>query len=200
MKLAAAPAAEQPPASPGGGPRPPMLAVGTVVWLASELMFFSGLFAAYFTLRSASRGPWPPEGVELDAVTAGLFTLALVASSGTIQVAVRALTRNDRAGFRRWLLITASLAFLFLANQGREWATATFDTDSNTFGSAFYLMTGFHGLHVLGGVLAMFVLVGRATSPRFGAAEVPAAEVVSYYWHFVDVVWIGMFVTLFLLS
>ncbi|MGH9226587.1 MAG: aa3-type cytochrome oxidase subunit III [Acidimicrobiales bacterium] len=192
--------AAAPPAAAGRAPRPPMLAVGTVVWLASELMFFSGLFAAYFTLRSTARGPWPPEGVELDAATAGLFTLALLASSGTIQLAVRALTNNDRAAFRRWLLVTAALAALFLANQGREWATATFDTDSNTFGSAFYLMTGFHGLHVLGGILAMFVLVARATSPRFGPADVPAAEVVSYYWHFVDVVWIGMYTTLFLIS
>ena len=177
-----------------------MLAVGTVVWLASELMFFSGLFAAYFTLRSTARGPWPPEGVELDAATAGVFTLALVASSGTVQLAVRALVNDDRRAFRRWLLITVGLAVLFLANQGREWALATFETDTNTFGSAFYLMTGFHGLHVLGGVLAMLMLVGRATSERFGAADVPAAEVVSYYWHFVDVVWLGMYATLFLIS
>ena len=187
-------------ANAGAGVRPPMLAVGTVVWLASELMFFSGLFAAYFTLRSTARGPWPPEGVELEATTAGLFTIALVASSGTIQLAVRALARSDRAAFRRWLVLTIALALLFLANQGREWATATFDTGSNTFGSAFYLMTGFHGLHVFGGVLAMLVLVGRAASPRFGAADVPAAEVASYYWHFVDVVWIGMYLTLFVIT
>ena len=196
------PAAAEADAKPPGPAqlRPPLLAVGTVVWLASELMFFSGLFAAYFTLRAASRGPWPPEGTDLDARTAGLFTLALVVSSATIQLAVRALGRNDRDGFRRWLLVTIGLAFLFLSNQAREWGTSNFHTDTHTFGSAFYLMTGFHGLHVLGGVLAMFVLVGRASSPRFGAADVPAAEVVSYYWHFVDVVWIAMYATLFLLS
>jgi len=182
------------------GPRPPILAVGTVVWLASELMFFSGLFAAYFTLRATAKGPWPPEGVELNARVAGLFTLALVASSGTVQLAVRALVKGDRARFRRWLIVTMVLAMVFLGNQAREWATATFKTSSNTFGSAFYVMTGFHGLHVLGGVVAMLVLVARASSPRFGAADAPAAEVVSYYWHFVDVVWIALYATLFLLK
>ena len=84
-------------------------------------------------------------------------------------------------------------------DQAREWADATFTAGSHTFGSAFYVMTGFHGLHVLGGVIAMVVLLGRASGPRFGAADVPAVEVVSYYWHFVDVVWIGLFATLFLL-
>jgi cytochrome c oxidase subunit 3 len=182
-----------------GGPRPPILAVGTVVWLASELMFFSGLFAAYFTLRATARGPWPPEGVELDARVAGVFTIVLVASSGTMQLAVRAVTRGDRRRFRAWLVLTMLLALVFLGNQAREWATATFSTNSNTFGSAFYVMTGFHGLHVLGGIVAMLVLAGRASSPRFGAADAPSVEVVSYYWHFVDVVWVALYATLFLL-
>jgi cytochrome c oxidase subunit 3 len=179
--------------------RPPLLAVGTIVWLASELMFFSGLFAAYFTLRATARGPWPPEGVELQAGLAGLFTLILLASSGTIQLAVRALEADDRGRFRRWLVATVVLAVLFLANQGREWSEATFAVDSHAFGSAFFVMTGFHGLHVAGGVAAMLVLLGRARSPRFGAADTPAVEVVSFYWHFVDAVWVVLFTTLFLL-
>jgi cytochrome c oxidase subunit 3 len=175
--------------------------VGTVVWLASELMFFSGLFAAYFTLRASSHGPWPPEGTDLNARVAGLFTLFLVASSGTIQLAVRAIAQGDRRRFRGWLMVTISLALVFLANQAREWVQADFSASSHTFGSAFYVLTGFHGLHVLGGVVAMFFFVGRAMSQRFGAREndVAAAEVVSYYWHFVDVVWIGLYATLFLL-
>jgi cytochrome c oxidase subunit 3 len=175
------------------------LAVGTVVWLASELMFFSGLFAAYFTLRATARNPWPPAGVELDARVAGLFTVVLVASSGTMQLAVRAITRGDRRRFRAWLVVTMVLGVVFLANQAREWATASFSTSSNTFGSAFYVMTGFHGMHVIGGVVAMLVLAGRASTPRFGAGDAPSAEVVSYYWHFVDVVWVALYATLFLL-
>ncbi|MDQ3978791.1 MAG: cytochrome c oxidase subunit 3 [Actinomycetota bacterium] len=180
--------------------RPPLLAVGTIVWLASELMFFSGLFAAYFTLRATVRGPWPPEDVELQAGLAGLFTLLLLTSSGTIQLGVRALEAGDRQRFRRWLVVTMVLAVLFLANQGREWSEATFSVDSHSYGSAFFVMTGFHGLHVAGGVAAMLVLLGRARSPRFGSDDVPAVEVVSFYWHFVDVVWIALFATLFLLK
>ena len=188
-----------PAAQPGGPPRPPLLTVGTVVWLASELMFFSGLFAAYFTLRAASPGPWPPEGVHLETGMAALFTALLVASSGTIQLGVKALGRGDRDGFRRWTTATVLLAAAFLANQAREWGAAGFGVDDHAFGSSFFVLTGFHALHVTGGVVAMLVLLGRAASPRFGREEVPAAEVVSYYWHFVDVVWIGMFATLFLM-
>ena len=179
--------------------RPPLLAVGTIVWLASELMFFSGLFAAYFTLRATAEGEWPPHDVELEPAVAGIFTLALLASSGTIQLAVRAIARGDRRRFSRWIVVTVVLAVLFLANQGREWSAATFEVDSHPFGSAFYVMTGFHGLHVAGGVAAMLVLLGRAAYPTFGAADAPAVEVVSFYWHFVDVVWVGLFATLFLL-
>ncbi len=180
--------------------RIPLLPVGTVVWLASEVMFFSGLFGAYFALRAATPGDWPPADVELDRLVSGLFTLLLVASSGTVQLAVRALAGGRRIAFRRWLLITVALAAAFLLNQGHEWLTLGFSVSSHPYGSAFYVMTGFHGLHVAGGMLAMAVLVGRASSPRFGPEETPAVEVVSYYWHFVDVVWVALWATLFLLG
>lgn len=177
-----------------------MLSVGTVVWLASELMFFSGLFAAYFTLRAVERGSWPPEGVELEAVRAGLFTVLLVASSATVQGAVRALARGDLARFRAWLVVTMLLAGAFLTNQAGEWAGAGFSISSHPFGSVFFVMTGFHGLHVSGGVAAMAVLLGRSAGRQFGPGDVPAVEVVATYWHFVDVVWVAMFATLFLLG
>jgi cytochrome c oxidase subunit 3 len=180
--------------------RTPVLTVGTVVWLASELMFFSGLFAAYFTLRATAKGEWPPSGVELEVLTSGLFTLGLVASSGTMQLAVRAIAGGRLVAFRGWLAATLVLGAAFLANQAHEWSTAGFSVSSHAYGSAFYVMTGFHGLHVLAGMLAMVLLLGRAGSRRFGAADTPAVEMVSYYWHFVDVVWIGLWATLFLLK
>ena len=189
-------ALDRPPGAPAE--RTPVLAVGTVVWLASELMFFSGLFAAYFTLRATAE-EWPPEGVELDAVVSGIFTALLVLSSGTVQLAVRALGRDDRRAFRRWLGVTLVLAAAFVVNQGREWAEAGFRIDTHAYGSAFFVMTGFHSLHVVGGMLAMILLLGRAADRRFGPGDVPAVEVVSYYWHFVDVVWVAMWATLFLL-
>jgi cytochrome c oxidase subunit 3 len=178
----------------------PVLTVGTVVWLASELMFFSGLFAAYFTLRATAAGDWPPADVELEVLTSGLFTLALVLSSGTMQLAVRAIARDRLPAFRGWLAATLALAAAFIANQAHEWSSLDFHIDSHSYGSAFYVMTGFHGIHVIGGMLAMVLLLGRAGSRRFGPADLPAVEMVSYYWHFVDVVWIGLWATLFLLK
>ena len=177
----------------------PVLTVGTVVWLASEVMFFSGLFAAYFTLRATTTGDWPPGDVHLETGVSAFFTVMLVASSATMQMAVRAISEGHRSRFRWWVAATVALALVFLANQAHEWSTLDFSPDSHAYGSAFYLMTGFHGLHVLGGVLGMIVLMGRAARPSFGAAETPAVEVVSYYWHFVDVVWIALWATLFLL-
>lgn len=175
------------------------MTVGTVVWLASELMFFSGLFAAYFTLRATVPGPWPPAGVHLETGVSALFTALLVLSSGSVQMAVRAIAAGRRHQFRWWIAVTIALAVVFLANQGREWATLGFEVDSHAYGSAFYVMTGFHGLHVAGGVVAMAVLFCRAVSARFDSSETPAVEVVSYYWHFVDVVWLALWATLFIL-
>jgi cytochrome c oxidase subunit 3 len=179
--------------------RTPLLTVGTVVWLASELMFFSGLFAAYFTLRSTAPGPWPPADVELNVALSGAFTLALVASSGTMQLAVRAVAAGRLSAFRAWIAATLVLAAAFVGNQAHEWSTLGFSVSSHAYGSAFYVMTGFHGIHVVGGMLAMVLLLGRAGSRQFGPSELPAVEMVSYYWHFVDVVWVGLWATLFLI-
>jgi cytochrome c oxidase subunit 3 len=179
--------------------RPPaMLTVGTVVWLASELMFFGGLFAAYFTLR-AEASTWPPADVTLETASSAIATVVLIVSSGTIHFAGKALERDDRAGVMRWLAITLALGALFLANQVREFLVNDFQISSHAYGSIYYLMTGFHGLHVLAGlvllVIAMAVVSGAGPLARRG----PAVESVTYYWHFVDVVWIGLFTTIFVI-
>jgi cytochrome c oxidase subunit 3 len=173
--------------------------VGTIVWLSSELMFFSGLFAAYFTLR-ASAAVWPPKGVHLDQTTALVGTLILIASSATMQLGLGSIERDDRRRFIRWLGATFVLGSIFVALQAWDWTRLDFSVGSNAYGSAFYLTTGFHGLHVIGGLVAMIVVAGRATSPRFGVRDAPSVEMLSYYWHFVDVVWIGLYATIFLLK
>ncbi|MGH9164045.1 MAG: cytochrome c oxidase subunit 3 [Acidimicrobiales bacterium] len=178
--------------------RPSMLGVGTMVWLASELMFFSGLFAAWYTLRAASDA-WPPAGVELDTARALAFTVVLVASSGTYQLAVRAAEAGDVRRARRLVVCTMVLAVVFVANQAAEWSGLDFSASSHAYGSAFYLLTGFHGLHVIGGVLAMGGLLTRLSGPGRDPAAVPVVQVVGYYWHFVDVVWIAVFATVFVL-
>ena len=178
--------------------REALLTVGTIVWLASELMFFSGLFAAYFTLRAATI-VWPPKGVNLDTTSATLATIVLVISSGTMQLAVKAIERDDRRMFLRWLGVTFVLGTAFILSQVRDWGRLGFGVGSNAYGSAFYLMTGFHGLHVIGGLLAMVLMAGRASSPRFGVEDRPSVDVLSYYWHFVDVVWIALWATIFVI-
>jgi cytochrome c oxidase subunit 3 len=177
---------------------PALLTVGTVVWLASELMFFGGLFAAYFTLR-AETAVWPPDDVSLETAASAVFTVVLIVSSGTIHLAGKALERGDRAAVQRWILVTFLLGALFLANQIREFLSLDFSISSHAYGSVYFLMTGFHGLHVAAGLALL--LIGLAMLINAGTLErrTPAVESVTYYWHFVDVVWVGLFVTIFMI-
>jgi cytochrome c oxidase subunit 3 len=177
---------------------PTPLSVGVVVWLASELMFFAGLFAAWFTLRAAN-DPWPPDGVDLEVGRTAVATAVLIASSGTMHLAVVAAKGDKRAAAVRWLGVTALLGALFLTNTVAEWAGADFSIDSHAYGSIFYLLTGFHALHVAGGILLMGAIAG-AVSGRSRAPAAATVEVAAAYWHFVDVVWVAVFATVYLLS
>ncbi|HXF71016.1 MAG TPA: heme-copper oxidase subunit III [Actinomycetota bacterium] len=178
-------------------PRLPLVSVGMVLFLGSELLFFGALFAAYFVLRAAAPR-WPPPGVELGLLEPAAFTAILVASSGTMQLAVARVERGDVAGMVRWVWVTVALGVVFLAGQALGYARATFDIASGPYGSAFYAMTGFHALHVLAGLLLMLVVLGRAAAGAYRGGEAAGVEAVAYYWHFVDVVWIGLFSTIYL--
>ncbi len=181
--------------------RPPMLAIGVMIWLGSEFMFFSGLFAAFFTIRAnAPGGVWPPPGTELDTVRAGIFTLILVASSFTMQKAVFDVEWRRRNSARFWLLASLFLGLLFLSNQFYEWATLPTRAGTNAYGSLFFIMTGLHGLHVFLGLVAMLFLFGRMKGVAGDPGELATFQGVSYYWHFVDIVWIGLYSCLFLLK
>jgi cytochrome c oxidase subunit 3 len=179
--------------------RPSPLGVGVVVWLASELMFFAGLFAAYFTLRSGT-ARWPPEGVELATGRTAIATAVLVASSFAMHGAVKAAERDDRRRAITWLAGTALLGLLFLSNQALEYHDATFRISSHAYGSAFYLMTGFHGLHVIGGLLFMGAVAWAIGGAGSRAPASSTVQVCAYYWHFVDVVWVAMFLTIYVLK
>ncbi len=180
--------------------RPPaLLTVGTIVWLASELMFFGGLFATYFTLRAEASGDWPPAGVTLDTTISAIATVVLLSSSVTIHFAGKALQRDDRAGVRLWFLVTLVLGGLFLANVIREFLVNDFTISSNAYGSIYYLMVGFHGLHVLGGLVLMVITLALVAGPGLLARRGPGVESVTYYWHFVDVIWVGLFTTIFII-
>ena len=182
--------------------RPNMVSVGTIVWLSSELMFFAALFAMYFTVRAAHPGDWPMEPTELDVPYALVVTTVLVASSFTCQMGVFAAERGDAFGLRRWFLLTFTMGLFFVLGQANEYRSLVEEgtTISATgYGSVFYLTTGFHGLHVIGGLAAFIYMLARSTMGRFTPAQATAAIVVSYYWHFVDVVWIGLFATIYLI-
>jgi cytochrome c oxidase subunit 3 len=161
-------------------------------------MFFAGLFAAYFTIRAGSAS-WPPPGVELATGRTALATAVLVSSSLTMHGAVKAALRDDRRQAVRWLAATVALGLVFLGNQAWEYAEAPFSISSHAYGSLFYLMTGFHGLHVIGGLLFMGAVAGVIGGPGSRAPAGETVEVCGYYWHFVDVVWVAMFATIYLL-
>jgi cytochrome c oxidase subunit 3 len=181
-----------------------MVAIGTIVWLSSELMFFAALFAMYFTLRAVNPEMWAEETAKLNIPFATLNTTVLVLSSVTCQLGVFAAERGDVKGLRRWFIITFFMGTFFIAGQVTEYASLVNEglrLDSNAYGSAFYLTTGFHGLHVTGGLIAfLFVLTTTFVTKRFTHDQATRAIVTSYYWHFVDVVWIGLFFMIYVLK
>ena len=174
------------------------LLFGVVLFLASELMFFAGLFASYFFLR-ARTSPWPTERADLETLPAAIATGLLVASSGTFQLGVRAARGRNVNRFRAWTVATFLLGSAFLAMQAREWTRLPFEVSTDAYGTLFYGMTGFHGLHVIGGLILMVVVLGRAAQGAYRDGEIRGIEATAYYWHFVDVVWLGLFATLFLI-
>ena len=186
--------------------RPNIVRVGTIVWLSSEVMFFAALFAMYFTIRSVQIGagaPWPPLHLDVPYDTA--ITIILVLSSVTCQFAVFAAERGDVRKVRLWFVITFLMGGAFVGAQAFEYIELItkegLTMGSSPFGSVFFITTGFHGLHVTGGLIAFLFLLGRSyAARRFTHEQATSAVVVSYYWHFVDVVWIGLFTTIFIIQ
>src|SRR6201981_1587709 len=164
--------------------RPNMVSVGTIVWLSSELMFFAGLFAMYFTARAQAGGKWPPPPTHLNLFQAVPVTLVLIASSFTCQMGVFAAERGDVFGLRRWSVITFFMCLFFVLGQGYEYihlVTHGTTIPSSAYGSVFYLATGFHGLHVIGGLVAFIYLLVRTTMSKFTPAQATASIFVSSF-------------------
>ena len=196
--------------------RPNLVSVGTIIWLSSELMFFAALFAMYFTVRSVVKGeglPWP--GAHLNIALGSFNTTVLLLSSVTCQMGVFAVERGQvgragslsnvsKWGLREWYVLTFLMGLYFDLGQGYEYFDLVhkehLTVSSSAYGSVFYIPTGFHGLHVAGGLVAFLLLLGRTyAAKRFTREQQISAIVVSYYWHFVDVVWIGLFTTIYLI-
>jgi cytochrome c oxidase subunit 3 len=184
--------------------------LGMLLFIGSELMFFAGLFGAYFNTRASALGlgqPWPPAGLE-DVIEPNIIvvvaTIILVLSSGTMQMAVWRIRKGDRRGMNRALGLTLIMGILFLGMQAYDYLTLVtehgFGINSGVYGSLFFTMTGFHGAHVFGGVVGIAVVLLRGAAGQFSAKHHIAVEAVSAYWHFVDIVWIGLFATLYFLK
>jgi cytochrome c oxidase subunit 3 len=182
--------------------RPNMVSVGTIVWLSSELMFFAALYAMYFSIRAAAPELWAEHTTVLKIPYALTFTLILIASSVTCQIGVFRAERGDVHGLRRWFAITFIMGLTFVLGQVNEYTNLVNEgikINQDGYGSVFYLTTGFHALHVTGGLIAFILYMIRTTMGRFTPAQATAAIVVSYYWHFVDVVWIALFAMIYFL-
>jgi cytochrome c oxidase subunit III len=177
--------------------------LGMVLFIASEVMFFGGLFGAYFTLRTAAP-EWPPPGTPpLEDWYALILTAILVSSSVTMQLGVYAIRRGDQRWLVRWLAISLVLGLAFLAGQANEYRILIGEgltLSSGVFGSTFFTLTGFHGAHVAGGAAFILVVLLRARSGQFTSRYHDTVEMSSYYWHFVDVVWLSLVSTIYLLS
>lgn len=183
--------------------RPNMVSVGTIVWLSSELMFFAALFAMYFSIRAAAPEQWEEHTQHLEIPYATTFTVILVLSSVTCQLGVFAAEKGDVFALRRWFTITFVMGLIFVLGQANEYKNLVHEgitLNGDGYGSMFYLTTGFHGLHVTGGLIAFIVYMIRTTMGRFTPAQATSAIVVSYYWHFVDIVWIALFAMIYWLQ
>jgi cytochrome c oxidase subunit 3 len=178
--------------------------LGMLLFITSEVMFFAGLFAAYFNVR-ANAPVWPPVEFadKLHVLPfVGPATVLLILSSFTCQVGVWAIRRNDRKGLARAIAVTVVLGATFLVMQAIDYAALYGEgvrLDSGTFGTTYYTLTGFHGAHVLGGVLMLTVVLYRSMAGQFSSRHHDMVEASSMYWHFVDVVWILLFSILYLL-
>ena len=192
-----------------------MVSVGTIIWLSSELMFFAALFACYFTIRAQSPDLWAAETQLLNVKFASVNTTILVLSSVTCQLGVFAAERGQVGrtgsvfkvkgwGLREWFVLTYVMGAIFIGGQALEYAELVHEgltIPANAYGTVFYLTTGFHGIHVTGGLIAFLFVLGRTfLARRFTHEQAVSAIVVSYYWHFVDVVWIALFATIYLIQ
>ena len=174
--------------------------LGMLLFIASEIMLFGSFFTAYFFARVVANPPeWPPSPFELPVFVAGVNTAILVTSSFTIHWALQSIKRGNRAGLQAGLVLTLALGVTFLLTQVREYSRVGFNPGDGAFGTIFYGLTGLHGAHVFVGLTLLTFATIRAFRGHFTAAHHAGVEVPGIYWHFVDVMWIVVYTTVYLL-
>jgi cytochrome c oxidase subunit III len=174
--------------------------LGMLLFIASEIMLFGSFFTIYFFVRVVNNAPeWPPEGFHLPVFVAGVNTVILLTSSFTMHWALQAIKRGNRAGLQAGLVLTLALGLVFLLTQAREYSRIGFAPSSEAFGSVFYGLTGLHGAHVFVGLTILTFATIRAFRGHFTAEHHHGVEIPGIYWHFVDVMWIVVYTTVYIL-
>lgn len=179
---------------------PDLRVLGLLVFLASESLMFGGFFASYLFFRGVTE-VWPPEGTEVELLLPAINTIILVSSSFVIHLGDTAIKKNDVQGMQKWYKITAIMGAIFLVGQVIEYLSLGYGITTNVFSNCFYLMTGFHGLHVLVGVLLILGVVWRSRrSGHYSDTKHTGIAMAEIYWHFVDIIWIILFTLLYILT
>lgn len=186
--------------SHGHHEHPDLRVFGLIVFLCSEGMLFVGLFAAYLTFRAVAT-EWPPAGTpELEVMLPAVNTAILLSSSLAIHQADHAIKKDDIKAVRWWFFLTFLMGATFLAGQVYEYQHLSFGLTSNLFASTFYVLTGFHGFHVFVGLtLIGIMLVKSFQKGAFLGGKHYGIEAASIYWHFVDIIWVVLFLMLYIL-
>ena len=179
--------------------------VGFWTFIGSETLFFGSLISTYMVYKGESIvGPYPhgPEGI-FDIPLTSISTFVLLMSSLAMVLALAAVQRGSRKGALLWIMMTAGLGAVFLGFQAYEFTHFYHEgltLEKNLFGSTFFILTGFHGAHVAGGVLWLLILWVMALRDRLGPADALKVEIAGLYWHFVDIVWIAIFTLVYLIE
>ncbi|HEV8602482.1 MAG TPA: cytochrome c oxidase subunit 3 [Gaiellaceae bacterium] len=174
--------------------------LGMLLFIASEIMLFGSFFTAYFFVRVVNSAPeWPPHPFHLPVFVAGVNTTILLTSSFTMHWALQAIKRGNRAGLQAGLVLTLCLGITFLLTQVREYSRIGFAPQDGGFGTVFYGLTGLHGAHVFVGLTLLTFATVRAFRGHFTPQAHRGVEIPGIYWHFVDVMWIVVYTTVYIL-
>jgi cytochrome c oxidase subunit 3 len=172
---------------------------GMLAMISSEVIFFANLIVGYLYLRVRA-GQWPPQGIEpLELLLPTINTAILLSSALPMHGAHLAIRRGDRKGMQKGLVLTAVLGMIFISGQAWEYTHSPFSIKSGTFGSTFFTLTGFHGLHVIVGIILIWICFFRSLRGSFNREHHFGVEAATMYWHFVDAVWVILFGVLYLL-
>jgi cytochrome c oxidase subunit 3 len=173
------------------------LVFGVIIFLASESMLFAGLLAAWYDVRGQSAA-WPPPGTEQDLLGATIGTVLLGFGSVTMGIAQAAAAKQRRGVARAMLVLTIFCALSFVYVALRDWAQTNFNVATNAYGTLFFVLTGTHLAHVLAGAVLLTAVTVFLRRPAFSADQQAGVQAVAYYWHFVFVIWLALWATIYL--